>query len=117
MLSNYGFSPEENYTVTGKSGNHHNVNIYGVNSQNRTIFIFIKNPNIENDNSELNSKIIEVLDTNPSITILIGFPSISEKAKSITSNYNISLVTEQKPDEILSSIDKILSEKVSALGA
>jgi len=117
LLSNYGFSAEENYTVTGKSGNHHNVNIYCVNSQNRTIFIFIKNPNVENDNSELNSKIIEVLDTNPSITILIGFPSISEKAKSITSNYNISLVTEQKPDEILSSIDKILSEKVSALGA
>ena len=117
LLSNYGFSAEENYTVTGKSGNHHNVNIYGIDSQNRTLFIFIKNPNVENDNSELNSKIIEVLDTNPSITILIGFPSISEKAKSITSNYNISLVTEQKPDEILSSIDKILSEKVSTSGA
>jgi len=117
LLSNYGFSSEENYTVTGKSGNHHNINIYGVDSQNRTIFIFIKNPNAANDNSELNSKIIQVLDTNPSITILIGFPTISEKAKSITSNYNISLVTEQKPDEVLSSIDKILSEKVSTLGA
>jgi hypothetical protein len=46
------------------------------------------------------------------VAILIGFPSISEKAKSITSSYNISLVTKQDPQEILTSIDRILSEKV-----
>jgi len=46
---------------------------------------------------------------------LIGFPSISEKAKTITSNYNISIITEQNPDNILSSIKNILSEKVSKL--
>jgi len=61
---------------------------------------------------ELNSKIIEVLDTTPTVAILIGFPSISEKAKSITSSYNISLVTEQDPQEILTSIDRVLSDKV-----
>ena len=61
---------------------------------------------------QLNSKIIDVLDTTPTVAILIGFPSISEKAKSITSNYNISLVTEQEPKAILSSIDNILTEKI-----
>jgi len=112
LLKSYEFSAEENYTVTGKSGNSHHINIYGGDTHQRTVFVFIKNPNAENDNSELNSKIIEVLDTTPTVAILIGFPSISEKAKSITSSYNISLVTEQDPQEILTSIDRILSEKV-----
>jgi hypothetical protein len=101
--------------MTGKSGNHYRINIFGEDEYRRTVFIYIKNPNAESDNSELNSKIIEVLDTSPTVTILIGFPSISEKAKAITSNYNISLITEQTPEGILSSIKDILSEKVPKL--
>jgi hypothetical protein len=112
LLSSFGFSAEENYTVTGNSGNHYRINIYGEDELKRTVFIYIKNPNAENDNSELNSKIIEVLDTSPSATILIGFPSISEKAKTITANYNISLITEKDPNKILSSIKEILVTKV-----
>lgn len=112
LLSSFGFSAEENYTVTGKSGNNYRINIYGEDDLKRTVFIFIRNPNAENDNSELNSKIIEVLDTSPSATILIGFPSISEKAKTITGNYNISLITEKDPNRILSSIKEILETKV-----
>ena len=116
LLGSYGFSSEENYSVTGKSGNQHNINICGFDEQNRTVFIFVKNPNAENDNFELNSKIIAVLDTSPTVSILIGFPSISEKAKAIASNYHISLVSDQQPDAILSSIDKILSEKITKVG-
>ncbi len=112
LLKSYGFSAQENFNVTGKSGNPHRINIYGEDEHKRTVFIFIKNPNAESDNSELNSKIIEVLDTSPSVAILIGFPSISEKAKSITSNYNISLVTNKDPQEILNSINKIMDEKL-----
>jgi len=115
LLNSYGFSAEENYTLTGKSGNHYRINIYGEDELKRTVFIYIKNPNAESDNSELNTKIIEVLDTSPDVTILIGFPSISEKAKAITSNYNISIITEQDPNKILLSIKNILSEKVSKL--
>ena len=115
LLGSFGFSAEENYTITGKSGNHYRINIFGEDEHKRTVFIYIKNPNAESDNSELNSKIIEVLDTSPTVTLLIGFPSISEKAKAITSNYNISIITEQNPEKILSSIKEILSSKVPAL--
>lgn len=115
LLDSFGFSAHENHTVIGKSGNTYRINIYGEDENKRTIFIYIKNPNAESDNSELNSKIIEVLDTTPTVTILIGFPSISEKAKTITSNYNISLITEQEPHKILSSIKDILSQKVARL--
>jgi len=112
LLDSFGFSVNENHTVFGKSGNTYRINIHGEDENKRTIFIYVKNPNAESDNSELNSKIIEVLDTTPTVTILIGFPSISEKAKTITSNYNISLITEQEPNKILSSIKDILSQKL-----
>ncbi|MFB5630267.1 MAG: hypothetical protein ACE5RN_01610 [Nitrosopumilaceae archaeon] len=112
LLSSFGFSAEENHTVIGKSGNHYRINIYGEDQHKRTLFIFIRDPNAENDNTELNSKIIEVLDTSPTVTILIGFPSISEKAKTITANYNISILSDKDPDNILASIKDVLSNKV-----
>ncbi len=112
LLSSFGFSAEENHTVIGKSGNHYRINIYGEDQHKRTLFIFIRDPNAENDNTELNSKIIEVLDTSPTVTILIGFPSISEKAKTITANYNISILSDKDPDNILASIKNVLSNKV-----
>jgi len=115
LLVSFGFTAKENHTVIGKSGNHYRINIFGEDQHKRTIFIYIRNPNAENDNSELNSKIIEVLDTTPTVTILIGFPSISEKAKTITSNYNISVLTENEPEALLVSIKDVLASKVSPL--
>ena len=115
LLDSFGFTAEENHTVMGKSGNSYRINIYGEDENKRTIFIFIRNPNAENDNSELNSKIIEVLDTNPTVTILIGFPDISEKAKTITGNYNISILNDKDPENILVSIKDILSSKLPPL--
>jgi len=112
LLVSFGFTAKENHTVVGKSGNHYRINIYGEDSHKRTIFIYIRNPNSENDNSELNSKIIEVLDTSPTVTILIGFPSISEKAKTITSKYNISILNEKNPESVLVSIKDVLASKV-----
>ena len=116
LLDSFGFTAEENHTVIGKSGNSYRIHIYGEDENKRTLFIFIRNPNAENDNSELNSKIIEVLDTAPTVTILIGFPDISEKAKTITSNYNISVLSDKEPEKILASIKDVLSTKVPPLG-
>ena len=115
LLVSFGFTAKENHTVIGKSGNNYRINIYGEDKHKRTIFIYIRNPNAENDNSELNSKIIEVLDTSPTVTLLIGFPSISEKAKTITSKYNISVLTEKDPETILVSIKDVLASKVPPL--
>jgi hypothetical protein len=115
ILDSFGFTAEENHTVIGKSGNSYRINIYGEDEYKRTLFIFIRNPNAENDNSELNSKIIEVLDTTPTVTILIGFPDLSEKAKTITSNYNISILNDKDPQKILASIKDVLSSKVPPL--
>ena len=115
LLDSFGLSAKENHTVIGKSGNSYRINIYGEDEHKRTLFIFIRNPNAENDNSELNSKVIEVLDTNPTVAILIGFPDISEKAKTITSNYNISILNDKDPQTILASIKDVLASKLPPL--
>jgi hypothetical protein len=115
LIDSFGFTAKENHTVIGKSGNHYRINIYGEDEHKRTLFIFIRNPNAENDNSELNSKIIEVLDTTPTVAILIGFPDISEKAKTITSNYNISILNDKDPEKILASIQDVLTSKLPPL--
>jgi len=111
LLTSFGFTSNENHTIIGKSGNTYHINIYGEDEIKRTISIYFKNQNGKNDYSEINSKIFEVLDTNSTVTILIGF-SISEEDKILASNYNISLITEQTPDKIFSSIKNILSEKL-----
>jgi len=115
LIDSFGFTAKENHTVIGKSGNHYRINIYGEDEHERTLFIFIRNPNAENDNSELNSKIIEVLDTTPTVAILIGFPDISEKAKTITSNYNISILNDKDPETILASIKDVFASKLPPL--
>jgi hypothetical protein len=64
---------------------------------------------------ELDSKIIQVLDTAPKIAILVGHSSISEKTKSIASKYNVSIISSQNPTEILSEVEKIITYRLKKL--
>ena len=90
--------------------------MFGKNKSNKTIFIFIKKSNNAFDNSEINSKIIQVLDTSPTIAILVGFATISEKAKAIATSYNVSIVSDHDTNQIISSTDNVLNEQLSTLG-
>jgi len=116
LLQRHDFNVEENYSIKGKSGHYHHIDLFAENKYGKTIFVFIKKSNIEIDNSEINSKIIQVLDTSPTIAILVGFASISEKAKSIATSYNVSIVSEHDTNKIISSTDDVLNEQLSNLG-
>jgi len=115
LLSSSGFSCFENYLIRGKSGQNHNITIFGKDKENRTIFIFIENAESEIDESIINSRVVEVLDTLPNFSMLVGIPSISKKAQVIASAYNITTVTAEKPEEIISSARNILSKKLENL--
>lgn len=117
LLNEIGFKATENYSIQGRSGHYHSIDLYGLNEKNLSVFIFIKKSDSEIDNSEINSKIIQVLDTSPNISILVGFSSISEKAKSIASSYNVSIVASQNPNQIIDSTRKILSKCLVQIGA
>ncbi len=116
LLKKHGFEVEENYSIKGKSGHYHHIDLFGKNNSGKTIFIFIKKSDNAIDNSEINSKIIQVLDTSPTVAILVGFASISEKAKSIATSYNVSIVSDHDTNQIISSTDKVLNEQLSSLG-
>jgi hypothetical protein len=111
ILSKYGFSAEENYTAKGKSGHDHKIDICGINNKNETIFIFINGSH----DSEIDSKIIQILDTAPKIALIIGFASISEKTKSIASKYNVSIISSQNVGEIISESEKLLMYRIKKL--
>lgn len=112
LLNQFGFQTIENYSVRGRSGHFHSIDLYATNEKNISISIFIKKSDSEIDNSEINSKIIQVLDTSPTIAILIGFSSISEKAKVIATSYNVSIVASQNILQIIESTQEILSQNL-----
>ena len=116
LLQNYGFDAEEDHSSKGHSNHYHHIDLYGINKNGKSIFIFIKKSDSEIDNSEINAKIIQVLDTSPDIAILIGFASISEKAKSIASSYNISIVSSHDPEEIVPSVEEVLKNQIAKIG-
>ncbi|MGQ0606351.1 MAG: hypothetical protein ACT4OD_05310 [Candidatus Nitrosotenuis sp.] len=109
ILSKHGYLVNENYTTKGKSGIDHSVDIVGVDKSDHSVFIFINNSS--ESNSEIDSRLIQILDTSPKVAILIGFSSISEKTVSIASKYNLSIVSSQNIDEITAEVEKIISSK------
>lgn len=115
VLNKNGFESEENHSAKGKSEHYHHIDLYGYNKDEKSIFIFIKKSDEIIDNSEINAKIIQVLDTSPDIAILIGFATIAEKAKSIASSYNISIVSSQDPNEIVPSVEEVLKKQIEKI--
>ena len=115
LLDKHGFESEENHSAKGKSEHYHHIDLYGFDKNGKSIFIFIKKSDEIIDNSEINSKIIQVLDTSPDIAILIGFAAIAEKAKSIASSYNISIVSSKEPNEIIPSVEEVLENQIAKI--
>ena len=115
VLSKHGYSVNENYVAKGKSGIDHNVDIIGIDISGPSVFIFINSSS--GNNPEIDSRLIQILDTAPKIAILVGFSSLSEKTISIASKYNLSIVSSQNIDEIGAEIGKILSTKAKKVEA
>ena len=56
--------------------------------------------------------LVKVLDTAPSVAILIGIPSVSEIAKSLAASHNISVITGKDFAEILDRVEQILKSRL-----
>ena len=108
LFSDYGFTSEDDCSSRGKSKHLHNVDLIGKDSNNNTIFTYISEPKQEIDESEINAKIIPILDCSPTKTIIIG--TFSEKAKLIAYQYNIDLIESEDKDTIISQFNEILEQ-------
>ncbi len=111
LVTKFGFSTDEDHVIKGRSGHEHTIDIYGVDKKNQTISILIN----DLDGSGLDSRIIQVIDTAPKIAILVGHSSISEKIKSIASKYNVSIISSQNIDEIVSEAEKTIEFRLKKL--
>ncbi len=111
VLTKLGFTVDENYIIKGKSGHDHSIDIYGNNNKDQTVFILIN----ETNDSEVDSKIIQIFDTSPKIALIIGLASVTEKTKAIASKYNVSIISSQNISEIVSEAEKILSNRIQKL--
>ncbi len=111
VLSKLGFSVDENYIIKGKSGHDHKIDIHGNNTKNQTAFILVNDSN----DSEIDSKIIQILDTSPKIALIIGSASVNEKTKAIAAKYNVSIISSQNVSEIVSEAEKILTYRLQKL--
>ncbi len=109
IFAKYSYAVTENQTIKGKSGIDQTIDLVGTDGSGQTIFVFINS--LSESNSQVDSKLIQILDTAPKSAILVGFSSISEMTKSIASKYNLSIVSSQNIDEITSEVQKIVSAK------
>jgi len=108
LLKEHKFISEENFALKGKSGHYHNIDLIATNPNTDTVFIYVlKSENII-DESGINSKIIEVLDCNPTKAIIVG--RLSKKANSLASKYDISIIDSYEKDVVLPSISEILTD-------
>ncbi len=108
LLQEYKFISEENFAKKGKSGHYHNIDLIATNPNTDTVFIYVLKSENAIDESGINSKIIEVLDCNPTKSIIIGH--LSKKANSLASKYDISIIDSYEKDVVLSSLSKILTD-------
>ncbi len=111
LVTKFGFSTDENHVMKGRSGHEHTIDVYGIDKKDQTIFILIN----DLDGNGLDSRIIQVIDTAPKIAILVGHSSISEKIKSIAAKYNVSIISSQSIDEIVSEVEKTIEFRLKKL--
>ncbi|MBI4131901.1 MAG: hypothetical protein HY476_05360, partial [Nitrosarchaeum sp.] len=79
LLRGFNFTAELNSLVKGKSGNTHEIPIFGKSkSTGDSILIFIKNQSTGVDESDMNSILIPKLDIDPKNTLLVTVSDVKE---------------------------------------
>ena len=73
----FNFNAKLNVSIKGKSGNVHEIPIYGKSkTTNQSIAIFIKNQSNGIDQSDMNSILVPKLDIDPTSTLLVTVSGI-----------------------------------------
>jgi len=109
VLESNGFHTQEFVKVKGTSGISHPTSLYG-HKEDKRIVLFVKASKKMVDDAEINSVFADVLDISPDLTILIGIPDISDRAKAMASSNGISVIIGTDYDKIIDSVNETLSK-------
>jgi len=117
LLEGFNFNAKLNVSIKGKSGNVHEIPIYGKSSITKeSILIFIKNQSGGIDQSDMNSILVPKLDINPTNTLLVTVSGIDDGVENLAEHYGINLISEPDFSKILSRVEEFVSEWYSNNG-
>jgi len=117
LLQGFNFTAKLNVSIKGKSGNVHEIPIYGKSkTANESILIFIKNQPDGIDQSDVNSILVPKLDINPTNTLLVTVSGINDGVESLVKHYGINLISEPDFSQIIARVEEFVSEWYSKNG-
>jgi len=117
LLQGFNFTAKLNVSIKGKSGNVHEIPIYGKSkTTNESILIFIKNQPDGIDQSDVNSILVPKLDINPTNTLLVTISGINDGVESLVKHYGIDLISEPDFSQIIARVEEFVSEWYSKNG-
>ena len=110
LLLGFNFTAELNTLVKGKSGNMHEIPIFGKSkSNNDSILIFIKNQSSGVDESDMNSILIPKLDIDPKNTLLVTVSDVKDGVENLAKHYGINLISDPDFSKIISRVEEFVS--------
>ena len=110
LLRGFNFTAELNSLVKGKSGNTHEIPIFGKSKSNDdSILIFIKNQSTGVDESDMNSILIPKLDIDPKNTLLVTVSDVKECVENMAKHYGINLISDPDFSKIISRVEEFVS--------
>ncbi len=110
LLRGFNFTAELNSLVKGKSGNTHEIPIFGKNkSDNDSILIFIKNQSTGIDESDMNSILIPKLDIDSKNTLLVTVSDVKDGIENMAKHYGIHLISDPDFSKIISRVEEFVS--------
>ena len=111
LLQGFNFTAKLNVSVKGKSGNVHEIPIYGKSTTtDESILIFIKNKPAGIDQSDMNTILVPKLDINPTNTLLVTVSGINDGVESLAKHYDINLISEPDFSQIISRVEEFVSK-------
>jgi hypothetical protein len=110
LLRGFNFSAELNSLVKGKSGNTHEIPVFGKSKSNDdSILIFIKNQSTGVDESDMNSILIPKLDIEPKNTLLVTVSDVKDGVENMAKHYGINLISDPDFSKIISRVEEFVS--------
>jgi nitrite reductase/ring-hydroxylating ferredoxin subunit len=110
LLRGFNFTAELNSLVKGKSGNTHEIPVFGKSkSNNDSILIFIKNQSTGVDESDMNSILIPKLDIDPKNTLLVTVSDVKDGVENLAKHYGINLISDPDFSKIISRVEEFVS--------
>ena len=110
LLLGFNFTAELNTLVKGKSGNMHEIPIFGKSKSNDdSILIFIKNQSSGVDESDMNSILIPKLDIDPKNTLLVTVSDVKDGVENLAKHYGINLISDPDFSKIISRVEEFVS--------